>query len=76
VHKPKVHIPAGLVRPMIAVFDGLVPLPVTKDQLMMLLDRYERPESNFREDFPIRLTTLEEGLREYIGKKRNIADSG
>jgi len=76
VHKPKVHIPAGFVRPVIAAFDGLMPLPITKDQLIMLLDRYEQPESNFQEDFHIRLATLEEGLREYIGTNRTITESG
>jgi uncharacterized protein YbjT (DUF2867 family) len=70
VRKAKVHIPAFMMKAVMSPFDGLLPLPITADQLKMLLDDYNLPESNFQGDFSIKLIHLEEGLREYIGREK------
>ena len=69
VKRSKVHIPVRIMRLIVSLFDGILPLPITTDQLKMLLDDYKQLESNFINDFPINLIPLEEGLREYIGRR-------
>lgn len=65
--RPKAFVPVSLMRPVVS-FMGLMPslAPITPEQMKMLLDDRVPPPENFSEDFPIRLTRLEEGLREYL----------
>ena len=67
--RPLLHLPLRFVRPPVLLLNKfLTSLPVTGDQLAMLLDDFERrPDPKLEEDFPgIKLTGLEEGLRKYL----------
>jgi len=65
--RPKAFVPVSLMRPVVS-FMGLMPsvAPITPEQMKMLLDEKEPPPENFSDDFPMRLTRLEEGLKEYL----------
>lgn len=69
VRKPKVSLPLWSVKATLAMVNKVFSLPITEEQLAMLLDPHEAPPSNFLEDFPLALIPLEKGLREYIGRK-------
>jgi nucleoside-diphosphate-sugar epimerase len=73
IKKPKGHIPVVVARPIIHILDKLLSsLPITSDQLKMLLDNYDHPVDNLLRDFDIDLIPFEKGLREYISKGEKI----
>jgi len=72
--KPKIHIPVGVVKPVVHLLDRILPSPpITRDQLKMLLDNYDHPVDDLLRDFNINLIPLEKELREYI--KPNLANN-
>jgi NADH dehydrogenase len=67
IKKPKLHVPVGMARPIIYLFERLLPSPpITSDQLTMLLDNYDHHIDDVLMDFTIKLLPFEKGLREYL----------
>ena len=65
--KPKIHIPVGVIRPVVHLLDRILSSPlITIDQMKMLLDNYDHPVDDLLRDFNINLIPFEKGLREYI----------
>lgn len=68
VHRPTVHLPLGLVRPLVSIMGFLPRPPVTRDQLTMLLEDNVCDLSQVRSMFGIEpLVSLREGLSQYLG---------
>lgn len=62
----KVHIPAGLIKFMAYFLEGLPGFPLTRDQIVMLLEGNVGSETSFYEDYGIAPTPFEAGIKEYI----------
>jgi len=67
IRRPKAHLPAGLMRPLVSLM-GLAPsiAPITPELMKMLVDKTESPPENVSVDFPLKLKRLEDGIREYL----------
>lgn len=69
LRKPRIHIPVGVVKPVVHLFDRILPSPpITRDQLKMLLDNYDHPVDDLLRDFNINLIPFVRGLHEYMLK--------
>ncbi|AGY57268.1 SDR family oxidoreductase [Gloeobacter kilaueensis] len=68
VNKPFVSIPLAFVRPAVAIGSAIAPqlLPITSDQLVMLQEDNITEQNPFAEGPPAALTSLSEGIREYL----------
>lgn len=69
--RPHVHVPLGVVRAAAKVFDLLGPAaPLTSDQLQMLVEGSATPHNAIESVFRIHALPFEEGLRRYLGTRR------
>lgn len=67
IRKPWVHLPPGLVATAVRVGHALMlPMPITPDQLTMLLQGNVCPNTDAQALFDLPQITLEEGMREYL----------
>lgn len=62
----KVHIPLGLIKIMAYFLEGLPGFPLTRDQMVMLLEGNIGNETSFYEESGIAPTPFEAGIKEYI----------
>ncbi len=69
--RPVLHVPLPLVQAAAEVFDLLGPAaPITGDQLQMLIEGSATPANAIESVFGIRPVPFEEGLRRYLGPRR------
>jgi NADH dehydrogenase len=58
----KLHVPLGIVRPLVRLLEPLSLVPVTSDQLMMLEEENVCDPTRFFHDFELKPVELSEGL--------------
>lgn len=61
-----VHIPEGLIRAVVPVAQHLPGFPITREQLVMLLDSKECDERPFLQDFGLEPEPFRQGLERYV----------
>ncbi len=67
VEKKMIHIPIGLVRPGASLSEWILPRPpITRDQLIMLLEDNVGDSSDAIHDFSLELNKFESGIKEYL----------
>lgn len=67
-HRHKIHLPITLLTPAIRIIEKIFPRPpVTAEQLQMLRTDNICEPHRLIETFNIRLTPLEEGIKDYLG---------
>jgi NADH dehydrogenase len=65
----KIHVPLGLMKPMIGALERFAFFPITRGQLEMLLMNNVCDPGAFFMDFGLEPISFEEGVREYVGKR-------
>jgi uncharacterized protein YbjT (DUF2867 family) len=65
-HVLKIHHPAFLVKPFLALFESIPQFPITRAQLTMLLEGNVCDPSPWARAFRIKPQSLEEGIRKYL----------
>jgi uncharacterized protein YbjT (DUF2867 family) len=69
--KPRVHVPVWVLRAAIWLGSGLhLPLPITRDQLAMVVQGNVCGEHSAAEVFSLPQVTLAEGIRSYLPERR------
>ena len=64
---PKIHLPLGMMRPIVRSLGRLSVSPITEGQLTMLLMNNTTDERPYFDFFDIEPTDLEEGLCQFLG---------
>ncbi len=63
----KIHIPVWILKTMAYLLEDLANFPLTRDQLIMLLEGNIGSERSFYGEFGISPTPFEAGIRKYLG---------
>lgn len=63
---PKFHQPLWLMKPMVSLLQNISLFPMTKDQLIMLLEENICFDTNWQTTFSLKLTDFASGIRLYL----------
>lgn len=64
--KPKLHAPLPFMLPIIRLFERFASFPITRAQLIMLLEGNTCDPTEFYKAFQIQPISFQEGIREYV----------